>query len=125
MTRTTVLLADDHAVVAEGLASLLRDEFEMLGTVTSGDALIESAVRLRPDVIVTDVSMPGVTGLEATRRLRSIGSESRVIVLTMHDDPGIAAEAFRAGAAGFVMKHSAGEELILAIRTVAAGHAYL
>lgn len=130
MPRATVLLADDHAVVAEGLASLLRSEFHVLGTVTDGASLLEAARRSRPDVIVTDLAMPGMSGLDAIRQLRADGdasatSRARVIVLTMHADPELAAEALRAGAAGFILKHAAGAELVAAIRAVLRGKTYL
>jgi DNA-binding NarL/FixJ family response regulator len=125
MPRATVLLADDHAVVAEGLASLLGREFALVGVVADGVAMLEAARRLRPDAIVADVAMPGMSGLEALRRLRAEAVPARVIFLTMHADPQIAAEAFRAGASGFVAKHAAGRELIAAIRAVLRGGTYL
>ena len=125
MSRPTVLLADDHALVAEGLASLLKDEFELVGIVTSGSALVAEARRLRPDVVVTDVSMPGMTGLEAARVIVAEGIPSKIIMVTMHADPAIVGEAFRIGAAGFLMKHSAGEELIRAIHEAVRGNSYL
>jgi DNA-binding NarL/FixJ family response regulator/signal transduction histidine kinase len=122
---TTLLLADDHAIVAEGLASLLRDEFTLLGTAADGPQLVEAARKLRPDVIVTDLAMPGLSGVDVLRRLRAERSDVKVIVLTMHADPGLAAEALRAGAAGFVVKHAAGRELLMAIREALAGRTYL
>jgi len=130
MPRATVLLADDHAVVAEGLASLLRSDFEVVGTATDGAELVEAARRSRPDVIVTDLAMPGMSGLDALRRLRADGdgsapSHAKVIVLTMHADPELAAEALRAGASGFILKHAAGAELVAAIRSVLRGKTYL
>jgi DNA-binding NarL/FixJ family response regulator len=125
MPRATVLLADDHAVVAEGLASLLGSEFVLVGTVTDGAQLLEAARRLRPDVIVTDVVMPGMSGLEALRRLKADAIAAKVIFLTMHADAQLAAEALRAGASGFVVKHAAGAELIAAIQTVLRGGTYL
>ena len=125
MPRATVLLADDHAVVVEGLASLLGRDFALVGTVTDGAQLLEAARRLRPDVIVTDVAMPGMSGLEALRRLKADAIPAKVIFLTMHADAQLAADAFRAGAAGFVVKHAAGEELIAAIQTVLGGGTYL
>jgi DNA-binding NarL/FixJ family response regulator len=121
MARTTVLLADDHAIVAEGLASLLREEFTLVGTVGSGAELLEFARDLRPDVIVTDVAMPGMSGLDALRRLRADGVAAKVVFLTMHADPELVAEALRAGASGFVVKHSAGKELVAAIHAALAG----
>lgn len=123
--RATVLLADDHAIVAEGLAGLLQPEFSLVGTVADGAGLIEAARRLRPDVIVTDVAMPGMNGLEALRRLKADAIPAKVIFLTMHADAQLAAEAFRAGASGFVVKHAAGKELIAAIYTVLRGGRHL
>jgi len=125
MRRATVLLADDHAIVTEGIASLLREEFSLVGTVADGPRLLEAARELQPDVIVTDIAMPGMSGLEALRRIREDGLAAKVIFLTMHADAELAAEAFRAGASGFVVKHSAGKELITAIREVLDGRAYL
>lgn len=125
MPRATVLLADDHAIVAEGLASLLRGEFTLVGTAANGAQLLEAARRLRPDVIVTDLTMPGLSGIEALRQLKADGLAAHVVVLTMHADANLAAEALRAGAAGFVVKHSAGEELIAAIRAVLRGRRYV
>lgn len=126
MTRTTVLLADDHAIVAEGLARLLGDqEFDVVGAVGNGSQLIEAAKRLRPDVIVTDLSMPGMSGLDVLARLKSDGIDSKVIVLTMHDDADLATSAIRGGAAGFLLKEGAGEELLSAIGQVLLGHVYI
>src|SRR5262245_19560521 len=125
MPRSTVLLADDHPVVTEGLTSLLRDEFTLVGTVTDGAGLLEAARRLRPDVIVADVSMPGMSGLDALRRIQSEGLGVKVIFLTVHADALLASEALRAGAAGFVVKDAAGTELITAIRAVVRGRTYL
>jgi DNA-binding NarL/FixJ family response regulator len=125
MPRATVLLADDHAVVAEGLASLLRGEFSLVGTVTDGAQLLEAAGRLRPDVIVTDMAMPGMSGLDALRQIKANGLAARVIFLTMHADAQLAAESLRAGASGFVVKHAAGKELIAAIHAVLRGKTYV
>jgi DNA-binding NarL/FixJ family response regulator len=125
LDRPRVLLADDHAIVVDGLSSLLKDQFELVGTVADGPALLDAVRRLRPDVIVTDIAMPGMSGLEAVRRLAADGLKSKVIFLTMHSDPQLAAEAFRAGASGYVLKHSAGDELVTAINEVMQGRAYL
>ena len=125
MRRTTVLLADDHAIVAEGLASLLNSHFDLMGTVGDGSQLLEAARDLRPDVIVADMAMPVLSGLEALRRLKAEGLDAKVIFLTMHADAQLATEALRAGASGYVLKHSAGEELIRAIQEVVEGRVYL
>jgi DNA-binding NarL/FixJ family response regulator len=125
MPRATVLLADDHAIVAEGLAGLLRGEFSLVGAAPDGVQLLEAARRLRPDVIVADLAMPRLSGLDALRRLRADGLATPVIFLTMHADAQLAAEALRAGASGFVVKHAAGKELITAIHAVLRGKTYL
>ena len=125
MTRPTILLADDHAMVLEGLAGLLRSEFSLVGAVPDGDRLIAEARRLRPDVIVTDMTMPGLSGLDVLRRLKSEAIPAKVIVLTMHADAATAAQALRAGAVGFVVKHAASKELVTAIRSVLRGGRYL
>ena len=125
MRRTKVLLADDHAIVAEGLATLLKGHFDLVGTVGDGSQLLEAARELRPDVIVADIAMPVLSGLEALRRLKAEGLDAKVIFLTMHADAQLATEALRAGASGYVLKHSAGEELIRAIQEVLEGRVYL
>jgi DNA-binding NarL/FixJ family response regulator len=123
--RPKVLLADDHAMVVEGLAALLKERFNLVGTVGDGSALLESARTLRPDVIITDMAMPVLSGLEALRGLKAAKSAAKVIILTMHADADLATEAFRAGACGYVLKLSAGEELVTAIEEVVQGRMYL
>jgi DNA-binding NarL/FixJ family response regulator len=125
MPKIKVLLAEDHTVVAEGLRSLLKDVFDLVGMVHDGRALLEAAETLRPDVIVTDISMPLLNGLDAVRQLRSSRPETKIIILTMHRDTHLAAEAFRAGVSGYLLKTSPGEELITAIREVAQGRSYV
>ena len=125
MPRATVLLADDHAILLEGLVTLLQREFTLAGTVTDGTRLIEAARRLRPDVIVTDLAMPGMSGLEALHHLRADKIPAKVIFLTMHADAQLAAEALRAGASGFVVKHAAGKELVAAIHEALRGGTYV
>jgi DNA-binding NarL/FixJ family response regulator len=125
MRRTTILIADDHTIVVEGLVRLLKDQFDVVGGVSDAAQLLEAAARLRPDVILTDVSMPGLSGIEALRRLKAERSDTKVIVLTMHADAELATEAVRAGASGFLIKHSAGEELFTAIQEVLQGRIYL
>src|SRR5678815_6008940 len=125
MARTRILIADDHKMFVQGLQGLLEDEFDLVGTVGDGHALVEEAVRLEPDVILVDISMPGLNGLDAVRRLKTKGLDSCIIFLTMHADDRLLAEAFRCGGKGYVLKQSAGEELILAIKQVLAGHKYV
>src|SRR4051812_11171774 len=115
MSRPTVLLADDHPILVEGLRSLLQKDFDVVGVVGDGRALVEEAERLKPDVIVTDMSMPEMSGLAALRQLRKLNVRSRVVVLTVHQEAHLAAKAFRAGASGYVIKDAAGEELTAAI----------
>jgi len=126
MRRLTVLIADDHPIVREGILSLLRDQnLDVVGTVGDGAALLESAQRLKPDLIVTDISMPGMSGLDALTRLRAQNLPSKIILLTMHADPELATRAVKAGASGFVLKEGAAEELITAIDQVMRGRLYL
>jgi DNA-binding NarL/FixJ family response regulator len=125
MGQTRVLLADDHKIVAEGLRSLLEPEFELVGTVEDGRALIAAAEELKPDVIVADISMPLLNGIEAVRQLKRSGTSAKVIFLTMHPDVTYAARAFDAGASGFVLKHSAATELLTAIREAMNGRTYV
>ena len=125
MANARVLLADDHTIVAEGLKSLLKEEFELVATVGDGRALVEAATRLRPDVIVTDISMPLLNGLDAMRQLKKDGNEAKVVILTMHADERLVTEAFRAGASGYLLKQSAGEELVSAIEAALEGRLYL
>lgn len=126
MRAVTVLVADDHAIVREGIVSLLKEhDFDIVGSVGDGLALIEAAGRLRPDVIITDISMPALSGIEALTRLATLKLPSKVIVLTMHDDAELASRAVKAGAAGFVLKEAAPDELINAIGQVMQGRLYL
>jgi DNA-binding NarL/FixJ family response regulator len=97
----------------------------VVAVADSGESLVESAQRLQPDLVITDLSMPGLGGLEAIRRLGALSNKPGIIVFTMHRDPALAAEAFRAGAKGYVLKHSAGTELLSAIDEVLAGRAYV
>ena len=121
----TVILADDHAVVAEGLASLLRDKFRLLRTVHDGRALVAASLELNPDVVITDIGMPLLNGLDAIRQIKSGRPSTHIIVLTMHIEPELAAQAFRAGASGYLLKTSLGSELVEAVREVAQGRAFL
>lgn len=125
MKRTRILIADDHKMFAQGLQGLLEDEFDLVGTVADGKALVDAAQLLQPDVIVVDISMPILNGLDAVRQLKDKGSDARVIFLTMHADDRLLAEAFRCGGLAYVLKQSAGEDLIHAIRQVLTGQKYV
>jgi DNA-binding NarL/FixJ family response regulator len=125
MRRATVLIADDHVILAEGLVSLLKDHFDVVGTAADGQQLVDLAVQLRPEVIVVDVNMPGLNGLDALALLKKKGLTSKFVILTMHGEVAIATRAIRTGASGFLLKYSAGEELVDAINEVLRGHMYL
>jgi DNA-binding NarL/FixJ family response regulator len=125
MTKPRVLLADDHRILAEGLRGLLEPEFEVVAVVTDGRELVAAAKRLRPDVIVADVAMPWLNGIEAAVQLRDAGARAKVVFLTMHRDVAYARQAIEAGAAGFVLKHSAATELVTAVREALRGQTYV
>lgn len=125
MNRPRILVADDHRIVAEGLRSLLESDFELIAIVEDGAQMVEAARRLSPDVIVADITMPRLNGLEALEQLRNAKCAAKVIFLTMHKDATYAARALHAGATGFVLKHSASSELVSAIRASLAGKTYV
>jgi DNA-binding NarL/FixJ family response regulator len=125
VTLPKVLLADDHKMVAEGLKSLLSDDFDLIGIVEDGRALIAAARTLKPDVIVVDVSMPNLNGIDAIPLLRKQDAHVKIVILTMHHDPAYAHRALAAGAKGFVLKHSAADELALAINAALKGHTFI
>ncbi|MCU0936441.1 MAG: response regulator transcription factor [Gammaproteobacteria bacterium] len=125
MSRARVLLADDHRMVAEGLKTLLSPEFDLVDVVEDGQALVEAARRLRPDVIVADIGMPRLNGFEALAQLRKDDPGVRVVFLTMHQEAAYARRALESGALGFVLKHSAPAELVTAIRAALDGGVYV
>ena len=125
MEKPRVLLADDHKIVLEGLRSLLQSEFEIVGEVEDGRTLVSEAERLRPDLVVADISMPNLNGIDAARRIKKIDKRIRIVFLTMHADVTYAAGAFEAGASGFVLKHSAPQELVSAMREAMKGQTYV
>ena len=125
MPRPRVLVADDHVIMTQGLSRLLEGEVEIVATASDGQQLVDRARQHRPDIIVSDVNMPGMSGLDAMRRLKADGLRSKFIFLTLHTDSRLASEAMRAGASGYLLKHAAAEELIEAIHAVMAGHTYL
>jgi DNA-binding NarL/FixJ family response regulator len=123
--KPSLLLADDHTIVIDGLRSVLQTEFEVLCAVGDGWALLEAAERLKPDVIVAEVSLPFLNGIDAIRRLRKHRLSSKVVFLSMHADVQIASEALRAGASAYVLKHSAARTLSEAIWEVLAGRIFV
>ena len=120
-----ILLADDHRIVAEGLCSLLEPEFELVGIVEDGRALIAATEKLQPDVIIADISMPLLNGIEAVRQIKKTNKDVKVIFLTMHPDVTYAVSALEAGALGYVLKHSAPSELSAAVRSALKGKTYI
>ncbi len=125
MARPRVLLADDHALLLGAFEKLLSAECDIVGQVSDGRALITAAESLRPDVIVLDISMPGLNGLDAGRRIKQQQRQVKLVFLTMNEDHDLAAEAFRAGASAYLLKRSAASELAVAIREVMAGRTYI
>jgi DNA-binding NarL/FixJ family response regulator len=125
MKRPRVLLADDHRLLREAFSQMLQHRCDVVGTVADGRALLEVAPALRPDVVVLDIAMPLLNGLDAARQLKQQMPEVKVIFLTVSEDPDLAAEAFRAGASGFLLKNSAASELIQAIEEVFQGRSYV
>ena len=125
MSRPRILLADDHTILLEAFRQLLTPANDVVGTVSNGRALLEAAEKLRPDVIVLDISMPSLNGIEAARQMRSAKCRAKVIFLTMHREVTYAARALEAGASGFVLKHSAPSELVTAIQEALNGGTYI
>jgi DNA-binding NarL/FixJ family response regulator len=120
-----VLIADDHTLVVDLCKRLLETEFYVVGTVADGRALVRAAANVKPDVIVVDIAMPVLNGLDAGRQVKELMPAIKVIFLAMNPDPQIAAEAFRCGASGYLLKTCASSELILAIRDVLRGKSYM
>jgi DNA-binding NarL/FixJ family response regulator len=125
MKRARVILADDHTLMLDALKSMLEPEFEVVGIFADGLSLVEGAAALEPNVIVLDIGMPNMNGLLAGERLRQLVPRARLIYLTMNHDPDIAAEAFRLGASGYVVKNAAASELVRALREVVRGGTYV
>lgn len=115
MSKPRVLIADDHRIFAEGLRGLLETKFEVVGVVSDGQELVAAALKLQPDVVVTDVTMPLLNGIDAAAELLDLGVTARVVFLTMHREIGYIRRAMATGAAGYVLKHSASEELVTAM----------
>jgi DNA-binding NarL/FixJ family response regulator len=124
MTRPRVLLADDHQMLAEALKSVVEPSCQVVGTVSDGRALLEAAARLQPDIVVLDIGMPQLNGLDAGRQLKHSLPKVKLIFMTMHQDPYLVGEAFRAGASAFLLKEAAVSELTEAIDRVLKGGTY-
>jgi DNA-binding NarL/FixJ family response regulator len=125
MSRPKILLADDHVLLAQALEHLLHDEFDVVGTVSDGRALLKAAGELLPDVVVVDIGMPLLNGLDAAEQLKTLHPAMKVIVLTQNREPRFAVEAFRRHASGYLLKDSAASELTTAIREALRGKSYV
>jgi DNA-binding NarL/FixJ family response regulator len=125
MKRTRIIIADDHTLLSDTIKNLLEPEFEVIGTFTDGQALVEEGPKLMPDVVVLDIGMPVMNGLNAGQRLKQALPRVKLIYLTMNQDPDLAAEAFRLGASSYVLKTSAASELVHAIRESLRGGSYV
>ncbi|HBR50761.1 MAG TPA: DNA-binding response regulator [Nitrospira sp.] len=125
MSKPRVLLADDHALVLEGFKKLLEEHCQVVGSVEDGRALLDAAKRLQPDIVVLDISMPKLNGLDAARRLRKMIPQPRLIFVTVHADQDYVTQAFKAGASAYLLKRSAGSELLQAIDAVKNDNYYI
>jgi DNA-binding NarL/FixJ family response regulator len=123
--RPRLLLADDHTLLLDGIRLLLEPEFELVGSVEDGQALLTAAMDSKPDVILLDISMPVLNGIDAAQQLKKMLPSAKLIFVTMHADADLVTEAFRAGAAGYLLKRSAASELLTAIREVLKGNHYV
>ena len=125
MKKKRILLADDHQFITDSLISILGQAYEIAGVVDNGKALVKEAIKLSPDVLIVDISMPELNGLDAVRQLKKEGVTAKVIFLTMHPDVIYATNALAAGALGYVLKHSAQSELMQAVETVLLGKTFV
>jgi DNA-binding NarL/FixJ family response regulator len=125
MDRPRLLIVDDHEIVIEALVRLLNRRYEIIGTLTDGRVVVEEVARLRPDVLLLDLSIPNVSGLEILQRLNARKIPVKAVVLTMHADPSLAVESLKMGASAFVLKESSGRELEEALQLVIKGRTYL
>ena len=125
MSRPRVLLADDHTLVLDGFRKLLEDRCEVVGAAEDGRTLLRMAQELQPDIVTLDISMPQLNGVDAARKLKKLLPLTKLIFVTMHADPAYVNEAFKAGASGYLLKRSAGSELLQAIQSVMDGQCYV
>jgi DNA-binding NarL/FixJ family response regulator len=123
--RPKVLLADDHMLVLEGLSKLLQNEVDLVGTASSGAEAIEKTMELRPDVVLLDISMPGMNGIDTAKQLREKAPNVKLVAVTMHNSPAYLRESLKAGMSGFVLKQSAASELAAAVQTVMRNERYV
>lgn len=125
MSKVRILVADDHPGVRERVEDILQPTFEVVGTVCNGKALVETALKLQPDVIITDISMPTLSGIEAAKRLQESGSRAKVVFLTVHSGSDFVNACLNAGASGYVVKIRMDSDLLPAIREALAGRIFL
>jgi len=125
LKRARVILVDDHQLVVQGISKLLENQFDLVGTAADGRAALEAVRKLRPDVVVLDVSMPLLNGIDAARQIRNLAPETKIVMLSMHADAMYVSESFQAGCSGYLLKHSAASELVFAIEEVLKGRYYV
>lgn len=125
MTRARILLADDHKEMRDRVVSLLQDEFDVVGAVEDGGVLLQAELELQPDVCVLDISMPGICGIDAAAQLKARGSKTKIVVLTVYDDPDFLEAALTSGALGYVVKSRMASDLCLAIHEALAGRLFI
>ncbi len=125
MNRPRVLLADDHLMMREKVTRMLESKFDIIGAVTDGEALLKEATELDPDIVILDITMPGLPGIEAARRLRQTGSHAKIVFLTVHEDPDFIREALATGALGYVVKPRLASDLLAAMREALEGCSFV
>jgi len=125
MERPTILMADDESAVRDRVRRLLESQFQVVETVSDGQALLAAADRLKPDIILADISMPVLNGFEAARRLKAAAPSTRIIFLTVHEEPAVVTAALMIGVNGYVIKRAAAQDLVVAIREVLEGRCFV
>ncbi len=125
MNRPRVLLADGDLILREKVTQMLESEFDISGAVTDGEALLKEATELGPDIVILDITMPGLPGIEAARRLRETGSHAKIVFLTVHEDPDFIREALATGALGYVVKPRLASDLLVAMREALEGRSFV
>ncbi len=125
LNRPRVLLADDHLMMREKVTRMLESEFDIIGAVTNGQALLKEATELDPDIVILDITMPGLSGIETARRLRETGSHAKIVFLTVHEDPDFIREALATGALGYVVKPRLASDLLVAMREALEGRSFV